>query len=116
MVITDRALAARILVLMSAPKFAVALAIAGTASLGLAFINPIAGSTPLPVMLVSGKALTAAVIFLVLAIGVALVWALYKEWKVVARGKARFPDGTELSGEIILEKQGVEEPRLLRNK
>lgn len=101
-VVTDARLARNITIVKTASGAALAAAIA-SAGIGVTMCwNPLGWAGTALVVTVSG-ALVVAVVFLVVVLGIGLLWALHKNYKVVAKGRVKLPNGIEVEGEIILQ-------------
>ncbi|MGB8194588.1 MAG: hypothetical protein WCF67_21835 [Chitinophagaceae bacterium] len=100
-IITDKSLAGYVSVIKNAKEGVLTAAIVATAGAVTMWWNPIGWASGV-VALTTGGALTLAVAFLIVALGVAVLWALYREWNIAARGTFKLPDGTTVTGEIIL--------------
>jgi len=101
-VVTDKRLARSISTVKLASRAALAAAIAASGVSATMWWNPV-GWGASAVAITTGGALVAAVVFLIVILGVCLLWALWKNWKVVAKGKLKLPGGIEVEGEMILQ-------------
>lgn len=100
-IVTDADLARNIKNVKLASKAALTAAIAGIGVAATNFWNPVGWSAGLVGAVAGGSTMVAIV---ALGLGVALVWVIYNDYSIKAKGKVKMPDGTEVEGEIILEK------------
>lgn len=100
-IVTDPDLARNIRTVKSASKVALTAAIGAVTVAATNFWNPVGLGAGLFGAVASGSIITAIIL---LGLGMALVWVIYNEYKIVVKGKVKMPDGTEIEGEIVLEK------------
>lgn len=100
-IVTDPELARNIKNVKLASKAALAAALAGLGLAATNFWNPVGWSAGLVGAVAGGSTMVAIV---ALGLGAALVWVIYNDYNIKAKGKVKLPDGTEVEGEIILEK------------
>lgn len=100
-IITDPELARNIKNVKLASKAALITALAGVGLAATNFWNPVGWSAGLVGAVAGGSTMVAIV---ALGLGAALVWVIYNDYNIKAKGKVKMPDGTEVEGEIILEK------------
>lgn len=100
-IVTDPDLARNIRTVKSASKVALTAAIGAVTVAATNFWNPVGLGAGLFGAVASGSIITAIIL---LGLGIALVWVIYNEYKIVVKGKVKMPDGTEIEGEIVLEK------------
>jgi len=106
-VITDSDLAKKVKTVKTASKTALYAAL-GACGVGVANIwNPlgwiVTGGTFL-IGAATGSTLIAAVSFLIVVLGVGILIALFNNYTLKFSGKVKFPNGVEISGEMILER------------
>lgn len=101
-VIIDSSLAKNIRIVKYSSRFAIVAATAGAGVAATNFWNPVGLSAGVAAFAVGGSTLTAIV---VLGVGAVLIFALYNDYDVKAKGKVKLPDGTEVDGELILSKK-----------
>lgn len=63
------------------------------------FWNPVGLTAGVAAFAVGGSSLTAIV---VLGVGSVLIFALYNNYDIEAKGKVKMPDGSEVEGELVL--------------
>jgi predicted phage tail protein len=100
-IVTDPDLARNIRTVKSASKVALTAAIGAVTVAATNFWNPVGLGAGLFGAVASGSIITAIIL---LGLGMALVWVIYNEYKIVVKGKVKMPDGTVIEGEIVLEK------------
>lgn len=100
-IVTDPDLAKNIKNVKLASKAALLAAIAGVGVAATNFWNPVGWSAGLVGAVAGGSTMVAIV---ALGLGAALVWIIYNDYDIKAKGKVKMPNGTEVEGEIILEK------------
>ena len=101
-VITDKALAKHVTRVKESSKVALTAAIVTTGVGATMWWNPLGWGAAAVAVTTTGT-LVVAVAFLIFVLGAAILWALWKNWKIKARGKVTLPNGVEVEGEIILE-------------
>lgn len=101
-VVADKRLAHSISAVKTASRAALATAIAAAGVGATMWWNPI-GWGASAVAITAGGALVAAVVSLIVILGICLLWALWKDWKVIGKGKITLPGGIVVEGEIILQ-------------
>lgn len=101
-IVTNPDLAQNIKVVKFATKATLTTAIAGAAVAATNFWNPIGWGAG-AVGIVAGGSSMAAII--ALGLGATLIFLIYNSYDIKAKGKVKMPDGTEVEGEIILEKR-----------
>jgi hypothetical protein len=100
-IVTDPDLARNIRTVKFASKASLVAAIAGVGVAATNFWNPVGWSVGL-VSEVAGGSITVAII--ALGLGAALVIVIYNDYNITAKGKVKMPNGTEVEGEVILER------------
>lgn len=100
-IVTDKNLARNIKSIKLASRAALTTAIAGMVVAATNFWNPVGWGAGLVGAVTSGTIITAIV---ALGLGAALVWVIYNDYTIKAKGKVKMLDGTEIEGEVILEK------------
>ena len=100
-IVTDPDLARNIRTIKSASNTALTAAIGAVTVAATNFWNPVGLGAGL-FGAVAGSSIIIAILFLGLAL--TLIWVIYNDYKIVVKGKIEMPDGTEIEGEIILEK------------
>lgn len=100
-IVTDPDLARNIRAVKFASKAALTAAIAGIAVATTNFWNPVGWSAGLVGAAAGGSSMIA---IFALGLGAALVWVIYNDYNIKVKGKVKMPDGTEIEGELILEK------------
>ncbi|GAA5192724.1 hypothetical protein [Ferrimonas gelatinilytica] len=101
-VIQDSGLASNISIITGASKAAIAAAIAAAGVAASNFWNPVGWGVGIVGSAVGSK-LTIAVVVLIWALGVTLIYAIANDYRVKGKGRIVLPDGTEVDGELILE-------------
>lgn len=99
--VTDGELAENVLDLMSWSKIAISVfvGIGGVAAFNA--WNPLGwGSTTLGLVAAGSRVQT----IVALGMSLALIYALYSNYRIKGNGKVKLEDGSEISGELILEK------------
>lgn len=89
----------RIVKAASVPVLTAAVALAGVAATN--FWNPIGWGANALVVTTEG-ALVASVTFLLVSLGVGILWALYYRWDVDATGEVTLPNGAAIKGGLKL--------------
>lgn len=100
-VITDKSLAKNVSIVKSASYAALAATIAGSGVTATMWWNPVGWVAATTTIAISGT-LAVAVIFLIAILGSVLIYALWKNYKIIGKGKYTLPDGTSIEGEVIL--------------
>lgn len=100
-IVTDPDLARNIRTVKFASKAALTAAIAGITIAATNFWNPVGWGAGVVGAVAGGSTMVAIV---ALGLGAALVFVIYNDYNIKAKGKVKMPDGTEVEGEIILEK------------
>lgn len=100
-IITDPDLARNIQSVKFASKAALTAAIAGIAVAATNFWNPVGWGAGFVGAIAGGSTMVAII---ALGLGAALVWVIYNDYDIKAKGKVKMQDGTEIEGELILEK------------
>ena len=99
-IVTDPDLARNIRTIKFASKAALTAAIAGITVAATNFWNFVGWGAGVVGVVAGGSTMVAIV---ALGLG-ALVFVIYNDYNIKAKGKVKMPDGTEVEGEIILEK------------
>ncbi|SDY36209.1 hypothetical protein [Nitrosomonas sp. Nm33] len=100
-IVTDPELARNIKNVKYASRAALTTAIAAIGVAATNFWNPVGWSAGF-VGAVAGGSTIAAIV--ALGLGASLIWGIYNDYNIKAKGKITMPYGTEVEGEIILEK------------
>lgn len=100
-VIQDSSLADNIKMVKMASKVALGVAIAGAGVAATNFWNPVGWVSGVASLAVSGSLVWALA---ALGLSATLIWLIYNDYTIKGKGKVKLPDGTEVEGEIILEK------------
>ena len=100
-IVTNPDLARNIRTVKFASKAALTTAVAGLAVAATNFWNPIGWGAGIVGAVAGGTTMFAVV---ALGIGAALIWVIYNNYDIKAKAKVKLPDGTEIEGELILEK------------
>ncbi len=100
-VVQDSSLASNIKTVKMASKVALGAAIAGAGLAASNFWNPVGWVSGVASVAVSGSLVWALV---ALGLSATLIWLIYNDYSIKGKGKVTLPDGTEVEGEIILEK------------
>jgi hypothetical protein len=100
-IVTDPDLARNIRSVKFASKTALTAAIAGIAVAATNFWNPVGWGAGLVGALAGGSTI---VVILALGLSAVFVWAIYNDYTIKVNGKVTMPDGTEIKGELVLEK------------
>lgn len=100
-IVTDPDLARNIKSIKLASRAALTTVLAGMVVAATNFWNPIGWGAGLVGAVSSGTIIAAIV---ALGFGAALVWIMYNDYTIKAKCKVKMPDGTEIEGEVILER------------
>jgi len=100
-IVTDPDLARNIRTVKFASKATLTAGIAGIAVAAINFWNPVGWGAGVVGAVASGSTMVAIV---ALGLSVTLVFVIYSDYNIKVKGKIKLPDGTEVEGEVILEK------------
>ncbi|WP_028304329.1 hypothetical protein [Oceanospirillum maris] len=100
-VIKNQELADHVQTVNTASKAALTAVLGGSALALTNSWNPL-GWGAAAITALTGGSLALAII--ALGLGVVLIWAIYKNYRIKAKGKVTLPDGTEVEGELVLER------------
>lgn len=100
-VVQDADLASSIRTIKTASRVALGAAIAGAGLAATNFWNQVGWVSGAASVAVGG---TLIWVLIALGLSAALVWVIYNDYRIEVKGKVKNPDGSEVEGEIILER------------
>ncbi|MBD3796122.1 MAG: hypothetical protein IE881_09430 [Epsilonproteobacteria bacterium] len=100
-VVQNKDLADNIRIVKAASRITLTAALVAGGLTTTNFWNPIGWVSGVATTAISATLITAII---ALGIGITLIWIIYNDYSIKVKGKAKMPDGTEVEGEIVLEK------------